>query len=78
MASQALRLLRWVGVSIEVHTAGATTQEAEQVYTDQVLKTATVRLTWLLATLAGLTVPALLVWAFQASFPHVMALVPIS
>ena len=56
--------------------AGATTHEPELVYTDQVLKIAGVRLPWLLATLAGLTVPALLVWAFQISFPHMMALVP--
>ncbi len=59
-----------------MHMAGATTHEPELVYTDQVLKIAGVRLPWLLATLAGLTVPALLVWAFQVSFPHVMALVP--
>jgi magnesium transporter len=56
--------------------AGATTHEPELVYTDQVFKIAGVRLPWLLATLAGLTVPALLVWAFQISFPHMMALVP--
>ena len=56
--------------------AGATTHEPELVYTDQVLKIAGVRLPWLLATLAGLTVPALLVWAFQISFPEMIALVP--
>jgi magnesium transporter len=56
--------------------AGATTQEPELVYTDQVFKIASVRLPWLLATLAGLTVPALLVWAFQVSFPEMLALVP--
>ena len=59
-----------------MHMAGATTQEPELVYTDQVLKIAGVRLPWLLATLAGLTVPALLVWAFQMSFPEMIALVP--
>jgi magnesium transporter len=59
-----------------MHMAGATTHEPELVYTDQVLKIAGVRLPWLLATLAGLTVPALLVWAFQVSFPAMMALVP--
>ena len=59
-----------------MHMAGATTQEPELVYTDQVFKIATVRLPWLLATLAGLTIPALLVWAFQVSFPEMLALVP--
>ena len=59
-----------------MHMAGAPTQEPELVYTDQVLKSAGVRLPWLLATLAGLTVPALLVWAFQMSFPEMIALVP--
>jgi magnesium transporter len=56
--------------------AGAGTQEPELVYTDQLFKIATVRLPWLLATLAGLTVPAFLVWAFQVSFPEMLALVP--
>jgi magnesium transporter len=59
-----------------MHMAGATTQEPELVYTDQVFKIASVRLPWLLATLGGLTVPALLVWAFQVSFPEMLALVP--
>lgn len=59
-----------------MHMAGATAQEPELVYTDQILRIATVRLPWLLATLGGLTVPALLVHAFQVSFPHVMTLVP--
>jgi magnesium transporter len=59
-----------------MHMAGATTQEPELVYTDQVFRIASVRLPWLLATLAGLTVPALLVWAFQVSFPEMLALVP--
>ena len=59
-----------------MHMAGATIQEPELVYTDQVFKIASVRLPWLLATLAGLTVPALLVWAFQVSFPEMLALVP--
>jgi magnesium transporter len=56
--------------------AGATTHEAELVYTGQVIKIAGVRLPWLLATLAGLTVPAFLVSAFQVSFPDMMTLVP--
>jgi magnesium transporter len=56
--------------------AGATTQEPELVYTDQVFKIASVRLPWLLATLAGLTVPGLLVVAFQVTFPEMAALVP--
>jgi magnesium transporter len=59
-----------------MHMAGATTRELELVYTDQVLKIAGVRLPWLLATLAGLTVPAFLVSAFQVSFPQMMTLVP--
>jgi magnesium transporter len=59
-----------------MHMAGATTRELELVYTDQVLKIASVRLPWLLATLAGLTVPAFLVSAFQVSFPQMMTLVP--
>ncbi len=59
-----------------MHMAGATIQEPELVYTDQVFKIASVRLPWLMATLAGLTVPALLVWAFQVSFPEMLALVP--
>ncbi len=59
-----------------MHMAGAGAAEPELVYTDQLLKIASVRLPWLLATLVGLTVPALLVWAFQVSFPHMMALVP--
>jgi magnesium transporter len=56
--------------------AGAGAAEPELVYTDQLLKIASVRLPWLLATLVGLTVPALLVWAFQVSFPDMLALVP--
>jgi magnesium transporter len=56
--------------------AGATTQEPELVYTDQVFKIASVRLPWLLATLAGLIVPGLLVVAFQVTFPEMAALVP--
>jgi magnesium transporter len=59
-----------------LHMAGATTNEPELVYTDQVLRIASVRLPWLLATLAGLTVPAFLVSAFQVSFPNMMTLVP--
>jgi len=56
--------------------AGATTREPELVYTDQVIKIAGVRLPWLLATLAGLTIPAFLVSAFQVSFPDMITLVP--
>lgn len=59
-----------------LHIAGANPDELELVYTDQLLKIASVRLPWLLATLAGLIVPALLVWAFQLSFPHMLTLVP--
>ena len=59
-----------------LHMAGATPDEPELVYTEQVFKIAYVRLPWLLVTLAGLTVPALLVWLFQISFPKMIALVP--
>ena len=59
-----------------LHMSGTTVDEPELVYTDQLFKIASVRLPWLLATLAGLTVPALLVWAFQVSFPHMLMLVP--
>jgi magnesium transporter len=59
-----------------LHMAGATATEPELVYTDRVFRIASMRLPWLLATLAGLTVPALLVWAFQVSFPEMLALVP--
>ena len=59
-----------------LHMAGANPDDPELVYTDQLFKIASVRLPWLLVTLAGLTVPALLVWAFQISFPHILALVP--
>jgi magnesium transporter len=58
-----------------MHIAGAA-GEPELVYTDQLLKIASLRLPWLLATLAGLTVPALLVWAFQVTFPSMLALIP--
>ena len=58
------------------HMAGASAREPELVYTNHVFRIASVRLPWLLATLAGLTVPALLVWAFQVSFPDVLTLVP--
>jgi magnesium transporter len=59
-----------------LHMAGAGPREPELVYTDQLFKIASVRLPWLLATLAGLTIPALLVWLFQISFPKMLALVP--
>jgi len=59
-----------------LHMAGASPDEPELVYTDQLLKIASVRLPWLLATLIGLTIPALLVWAFQISFPYMLVLVP--
>jgi magnesium transporter len=59
-----------------MHIAGATASEPELVYTNQVFRIAGVRLPWLLATLGGLTIPALLVWAFQVSFPEMLALVP--
>jgi len=59
-----------------MHMAGATTSEPELVYTDQLLRIAGVRLPWLLATLAGLAVPAVLTRGFQVSFPHMTELVP--
>ncbi len=59
-----------------MHMAGATTGEPELVYTDQLLRIAGVRLPWLLATLAGLAVPAVLTHGFQISFPHMDELVP--
>ncbi len=59
-----------------MHMAGATTGEPELVYTDQLFRIAGVRLPWLLATLAGLAVPAVLTHGFQISFPHMDELVP--
>lgn len=59
-----------------MHMAGAAVFEPDLVYTDQFLRITSVRLPWLLATLAGLTAPALLVEAFQVSFPQMMTLVP--
>lgn len=59
-----------------MHMAGATTAEPELVYTDQLFRIAGVRLPWLLATLAGLAVPAVLTSGFQISFPHMKELVP--
>jgi magnesium transporter len=59
-----------------MHMAGAAVFEPDLVYTDRIFKITSVRLPWLLATLAGLTFPALLVEAFQVSFPTMMALVP--
>ena len=59
-----------------MHMAGATTGEPELVYTDQLFRIAGMRLPWLLATLAGLAVPAVLTRGFQVSFPHMDALVP--
>jgi len=59
-----------------MHMAGATAGEPELVYTDQLLRIAGVRLPWLLATLVGLAVPAMLTWGFQITFPHMETLVP--
>jgi magnesium transporter len=56
--------------------AGATAGEPELVYTDQLFRIAGMRLPWLLATLAGLAVPAILTRGFQVTFPHLDALVP--
>ena len=54
--------------------AGA--EEPELVYTDQIFKIAWVRMPWLISTLVGLTVPALLTRLFQISFPYMATLVP--
>ena len=59
-----------------MHMAGATAGEPELVYTDQLFRIAGVRLPWLLATLAGLAIPAVLIRGFQITFPHMEALVP--
>ena len=59
-----------------LHMAGASPDEPELVYTDRLFKIASVRLPWLLVTLAGLSVLALLVGLFQISFPQMMTLVP--
>jgi len=50
--------------------------EPELVYTDQLFRIAGVRLPWLLATLVGLAVPAVLTRSFQITFPHMDVLVP--
>ncbi len=54
--------------------AGA--EEPELVYTDQILKIAWVRMPWLISTLLGLTIPALLTRLFQITFPYMATLVP--
>jgi len=59
-----------------MHIAGTTTGEPELVYTDQLFRIAGMRLPWLLATLAGLAVPAVLTRGFQITFPHMDILVP--
>jgi magnesium transporter len=56
--------------------AGAGPHEPELVYTDQLWKIATVRLPWLLVTMLGLNVTALLYWRFQLTFPQTLALIP--
>ena len=59
-----------------MHMAGATAGEPELVYTDQLFRIAGVRLPWLLATLVGLAVPAVLTRGFQINFPHMDVLLP--
>lgn len=59
-----------------MHMAGANPEEPELLYTDRLFSIASARLPWLLATLAGLAVPAVLVWLFQLSFPTIIALIP--
>jgi magnesium transporter len=59
-----------------MHIVGASAHEPELVYTDQLVRIAGMRLPWLLATLAGLAVPAVLTHGFQVTFPHLHALVP--
>ncbi len=59
-----------------MHMAGASAHEPELVYTDQMFRIAGMRLPWLLATLVGLAVPAILTRGFQVSFPNMDVLVP--
>jgi magnesium transporter len=59
-----------------MHMVGVGHEEPELVYSDRKLRIATARLPWLLATMGGLVVSALLYWQFQLSFPHLLALVP--
>lgn len=59
-----------------LHMAGVTPDEVELVYTDQMVKIAAARLPWLLATLVGLQISALLYWQFQLTFPQMLALIP--
>jgi magnesium transporter len=59
-----------------MHMVGVGHDEPELVYSDRKLRIAAARLPWLLATMGGLVVSALLYWKFQLSFPHLLALVP--
>jgi magnesium transporter len=56
--------------------AGVQSSEPEVVYSDRLVKIAAARLPWLLATLAGLKISALLYWRFQLTFPQLLALIP--
>jgi magnesium transporter len=56
--------------------AGVQPSEPEVVYSDRLVKIAAARLPWLLATLAGLKISALLYWRFQLTFPQLLALIP--
>ena len=59
-----------------LHMAGVGAAGQELVYSDRRLSIAAARIPWLLATLAGLNVSALLYWRFQLSFPGTLALIP--
>ncbi len=59
-----------------LHMAGASPDEPELVYTDRLFKITSVRLPWLVVSLSALTIPALLIGLFQASFPQMLALIP--
>lgn len=56
--------------------AGARPDGPDMVYSDRLFKIASIRLSWLLTTMAGLTLSALLYGLFQDTFPHALALIP--
>ena len=59
-----------------LHIAGARPDGPDLVYTDQLLKIASIRLPWLLTTMVGLTLSAVLYGLFQSTFPHTLMLIP--
>ena len=56
--------------------AGVDTAEPELVYTQRKLKIAAARIPWLMATLAGLSISALMYRQFQLTFPNLLTLIP--